>query len=474
MPARTHPRLRGGGGGGGATRAGGQGAVDGRSRRNAGGRCAVAERTLVRTQQRALAAAASGGDNTTPPTAPSSAPPLLCVPVLSTDEKMSCMSSITASFRSSTSSSGPTCPVSKRGGGGGDMDGLSLSMYIRTVRKESACACAVTRGLPTVGSRGEHACACRATQRRASWATRCGERATLPPRLPRTTYSCVPATADSRLCAAILTPMAARSSLWCTYCPFTRISCTHRAGRERTGHMSAIGHRGGASPGSKHIAPPGSGGCSACRWALARPSCCPPPAAPLTRRGCGVSSARMVVTIGPPSPHTTIWSPSRSMPGTSRRGQRAKTRQRRAACVCQQQQKQQRQQCRQQWIHCMGCASLAYRPVPPHPPTHPPLTSTTSMVVPSPSICFTSSTVLCRRWVGRRHVGGRSRWEKPGGQAGEACKQHSGLNSACPSPPVRRRLQLTSPGHPHPLLPSSTLRGTHLQVHTRAAPAEAR
>lgn len=52
------------------------------------------------------------------------------------------------------------------------------------------------------------------------------------PRGPRlTTYSCVPATADSRLCAAILTPMAARSSLWCTYCPLTRISCSAGVGR---------------------------------------------------------------------------------------------------------------------------------------------------------------------------------------------------------------------------------------------------
>ena len=38
----------------------------------------------------------------------------------------------------------------------------------------------------------------------------------------------------------------------------------------------------------------------------------------LTRSGCGVSSARTVVTMGPPRPHTTIVSPSRSMPAQRR------------------------------------------------------------------------------------------------------------------------------------------------------------
>eukprot|EP00878_Enallax_costatus_P031103 GHUV01033967.1.p2 GENE.GHUV01033967.1~~GHUV01033967.1.p2 ORF type:complete len:109 (+),score=11.77 GHUV01033967.1:606-932(+) len=38
------------------------------------------------------------------------------------------------------------------------------------------------------------------------------------------TYKLVPATADSRPGATILTPMAARTSLCSTSCPFTRIS----------------------------------------------------------------------------------------------------------------------------------------------------------------------------------------------------------------------------------------------------------
>mmetsp|Transcript_33806 Transcript_33806/g.74950 ORF Transcript_33806/g.74950 Transcript_33806/m.74950 type:complete len:223 (-) Transcript_33806:1550-2218(-) len=69
----------------------------------------------------------------------------------------------------------------------------------------------------------------------------------------------VPATAVSRPGATILTPMAARISLWSIRAPFTRIS----------------------------------------------------------RSTCGVLSALIRVTIGPPRPHTTILSPSLSMPLTS-------------------------------------------------------------------------------------------------------------------------------------------------------------
>jgi hypothetical protein len=38
--------------------------------------------------------------------------------------------------------------------------------------------------------------------------------------------------------------------------------------------------------------------------------------------GCGVSRARMWVTMGPPRPHTTIVSPSRSMPAAGEVGDR--------------------------------------------------------------------------------------------------------------------------------------------------------
>ena len=36
----------------------------------------------------------------------------------------------------------------------------------------------------------------------------------------------------------------------------------------------------------------------------------------ISTSGCGVSNERIVVTIGPPRPHTTIVSPSRNMPFT--------------------------------------------------------------------------------------------------------------------------------------------------------------
>mmetsp|Transcript_24788 Transcript_24788/g.81080 ORF Transcript_24788/g.81080 Transcript_24788/m.81080 type:complete len:267 (+) Transcript_24788:2071-2871(+) len=91
--------------------------------------------------------------------------------------------------------------------------------------------------------------------------------------------SCVPATAFSRSCATSLMPCAATISLWCMYCDLTRSS----------------------------------------------------------RSGCGVRSARTLVTIGPSRPATTTVAPSLSEP----------------------------------------------------------LSSTQSIVVPSPSTIFTSMTVHC-------------------------------------------------------------------------------
>mmetsp|Transcript_117878 Transcript_117878/g.313578 ORF Transcript_117878/g.313578 Transcript_117878/m.313578 type:complete len:255 (+) Transcript_117878:739-1503(+) len=73
-----------------------------------------------------------------------------------------------------------------------------------------------------------------------------------------TTRSSVPATASSKPGAQIFTPMDMLICWWWTYSPFTRISFM----------------------------------------------------------GCGVRSARMVVTMGPLMPAITIWSPSRSVPLT--------------------------------------------------------------------------------------------------------------------------------------------------------------
>lgn len=124
--------------------------------------------------------------------------------------------------------------------------------------------------------------------------------------------------------------------------------------------------------------------------------------AALTLSGCGVSSARMVVTMGPPSPHTTIVSPSFSMPagvvgGRAEGGEVRCTPSRIGTAAVS--------------VPCSGTAAKRQEAGSPPDteaalplqlpagqplPLPSPLTSTTSIVVPRPSICFTSSTVHCR------------------------------------------------------------------------------
>lgn len=99
-------------------------------------------------------------------------------PLLSTDEKMSCMSSMTSAFRASRSSSGPA--TYSCGGGKGEAGG------------HSACS---LEAPPRHHKRQPQSPGSATPQHTAALA-------------------CVPATAPSRLCAAILIPLAALISLW--------------------------------------------------------------------------------------------------------------------------------------------------------------------------------------------------------------------------------------------------------------------
>ena len=63
---------------------------------------------------------------------------ITCSPVLSTEEKMSCMSSITASFRSSTSSSGPTCGTIGKGPQHKSAPGPEVGTWCKHPRKGSS------------------------------------------------------------------------------------------------------------------------------------------------------------------------------------------------------------------------------------------------------------------------------------------------------------------------------------------------